>query len=132
MKDHEITRELIVPYMQAFQKGSPLARIVSKAILELSENGTIKELETKWLTPKKECWLTNGTNNETESMSLKSFWGIYVMSGATSTICFLLALIRQKKNNQPHLQANGGNQTLIKNTSPPDEIEIPVQTRDGT
>lgn len=119
--------------MQAFQKGSPIARIVSKAILELSENGTIRSLEKDWLTPSDECSSTSTTNKDTESLTLKSFWGIYLISGATSTICFLLALIRRQKlkNYQPNQQANGRN-SILKNTSPPAEIEIPVQTRDDT
>ncbi|PON57403.1 Ionotropic glutamate receptor [Trema orientale] len=115
----------------AFQKGSPIARIVSKAILELSENGTIRELERNWLTPSGECSSTGTTNNETESLTLKSFWVIYLLSGATSTICVLLALIHPQKKNQPHQQANGGNQTL-KTTFPLVKIEIPEQIRDDT
>uniref|UniRef100_A0A2N9G2Q9 Glutamate receptor n=1 Tax=Fagus sylvatica TaxID=28930 RepID=A0A2N9G2Q9_FAGSY len=34
-----------------FQKGSPIARDFSQAILRLSEAGILKELEEKWLTP---------------------------------------------------------------------------------
>ncbi|XP_062095850.1 glutamate receptor 2.9-like [Humulus lupulus] len=91
----------------AFQKGSPIARIVSKAILELIENGSIGQLERKTLTPLEECSSTSSTNKETDqSLSTKSFWGIYLMSGATSTICFLLALIRRLKNSQPHHNPN--------------------------
>ncbi|XP_050223519.1 glutamate receptor 2.7-like [Mercurialis annua] len=79
-----------------FQRGSPLRADVSKAILKLSENGTLKDLEKKWFAPSSEC-TGNANDNENESLSLKSFWGLYLISGATSTICLLLFLIRSLK-----------------------------------
>ena len=35
-------------FMQAFQKGSPLATDVSEAILTISKKGILKALEDKW------------------------------------------------------------------------------------
>ncbi|KAL5575315.1 hypothetical protein UlMin_017014 [Ulmus minor] len=99
-----------------FQKGSPIAIDVSEAILKLSENGNITLLEKKWLTPSDECSTMTNTN-ETQSLSLKSFWGIYLISGATSTIGFLLSLFRLQRSYRRQ-QANGGNQT------PSDKIGI--------
>jgi ionotropic glutamate receptor len=78
--------------MQIFQKGSPIARDFSKAILTLSENGKLKALEDAWLTPLDEC-STNKTSSTTQSLSLQSFWVLYLISFATSTICFLLSLL---------------------------------------
>ncbi|KAL6204782.1 hypothetical protein ACLB2K_022049 [Fragaria x ananassa] len=74
-----------------FQKGSPIARDFTKAILELLENGEIKKLQNEWLTPEEEC-SKNSTSNQPKSLSLNSFSGLYVISGATSTFCFLLSL----------------------------------------
>lgn len=85
--------------MQVFQKGSPLARDVSKAILQLLEQGELKRLEDKWLNPTGEC-SNNLTSKSTESLKLESFWILYVMSGATSTICFLLSKIHSLKSSQ--------------------------------
>ncbi|KAL5576635.1 hypothetical protein UlMin_018334 [Ulmus minor] len=93
-----------------FQKGSPIAIDVSEAILKLSENGNITLLEKKWLTPSDECSTITNTN-ETQSLSLKSFWGIYLISAATSTIGFLLSLFRLLRSYRRHQQANDGNQT---------------------
>ncbi|PON77900.1 Ionotropic glutamate receptor [Parasponia andersonii] len=92
-----------------FQKGSPIARDVSEAILKLSENGNITRLERQCLTPLDEC---SSTTIETERLSLKSFKAIYILSGATSTICFLISLVRLLRNYPCHQQANGGNQTI--------------------
>ncbi|KAJ7947054.1 Glutamate receptor [Quillaja saponaria] len=82
-----------------FQKGSPLARDFSEAILSLSENGTLKSLEDKWLSPSPKC-LTNSTSAEAESLSVQDFWGLYIISGATSTICLILSLLRLQRANQ--------------------------------
>ncbi|XP_058197510.1 glutamate receptor 2.8-like [Rhododendron vialii] len=75
-----------------FQKGCGLAADVSKAILELSENGTLKMLEEEWLTPDKECLKSETTTENIDSLSLQNFWGLFLFSAATSSICFLLFL----------------------------------------
>ncbi|GKU94448.1 hypothetical protein SLEP1_g7944 [Rubroshorea leprosula] len=74
----------------AFQKGSPIAADFSRAILKLFEDGTVKRLEDKWLDSR--CPV-NVTETSTDSLSLHSFWGLYLISGGTSTICFLLSII---------------------------------------
>lgn len=88
-----------------FQKGSPLARDVSKAILQLLQQGELKKLEDIWLNPTGVC--SNNLNSKsTESLKLGSFWILYVISGATSTICFLLSTIHSLKNNKSQ-ESNG-------------------------
>ncbi|WJX44269.1 hypothetical protein P8452_31266 [Trifolium repens] len=82
-----------------FQKGSPLVRDVSKAILELLQKGELKKLEDIWLNPTNVC--SNNLNSKnTESLKLGSFWILYVISGATSTICFLVSTIHSLKSRQ--------------------------------
>lgn len=98
--------------MQVFQKGSPLARDVSVAILKLLEQGEMKSLEEKWLNPSGDC-SNNGNSESTESLKLESFWVLYVISGGTSTICFLIFTIHYLKSRKsPHddeaHQGNGG------------------------
>ncbi|XP_012091712.1 glutamate receptor 2.9 isoform X1 [Jatropha curcas] len=75
-----------------FQKGSPITADVSKAILQLSENGQLRDLESEWISRPSEC-SSDAADSETESLSVENFWGLYVISGATSTFCFLLCLI---------------------------------------
>nr|XP_034893825.1 glutamate receptor 2.7-like [Populus alba] len=94
-----------------FQKGSPIAPDFSKAILKLSEDGELKRLEEKWFAPSREC-LSNATDNDiTGSLSLQNFWGIYVITGATSTICFLLFLFQLLKNYYKQEVEDRGNAT---------------------
>ncbi|KAL6203074.1 hypothetical protein ACLB2K_026778 [Fragaria x ananassa] len=70
-----------------FQKGSPITRDFSKIILDLLENGKMRNLQNHWLTRP-----TNTTSDMPESLSLKSFWGLFVISGTTSTFCSVIAL----------------------------------------
>ncbi|XP_059670052.1 glutamate receptor 3.5-like isoform X2 [Cornus florida] len=83
-----------------FQKGSTLAANVSKAILKLSENGKIKELEKQLFTPSSEC-LKSRTIEENDSLNIEDFLGLYVIYAATSTICFLLYLLKRKIKRTP-------------------------------
>lgn len=82
-----------------------MAKDFSKAILELLENGEIKKLQKEWLTPEEEC-SKNSTSNQ--SLSLNSFAGLYVISGVTSTFCFLLSLAIWLRRFQLQ-ETNGGN-----------------------
>ena len=83
--------------LQVFQKGSPIAADFSKAILKISENGVLKSLEERWFAPSPEC-SANATNDKTESLTLSSFWGLYLISGGTSTICFIIFLVGLLRN----------------------------------
>uniref|UniRef100_A0A6N2KGK4 Glutamate receptor n=1 Tax=Salix viminalis TaxID=40686 RepID=A0A6N2KGK4_SALVM len=90
----------------AFQKGSPIAADFSREILSLSEDGYLTKLEEKWFVPLHGCSRTSATNNNAESLSLRSFKGIYIVSAAISAICFLLSLIRLLRNSRPHQVAD--------------------------
>ncbi|XP_047163588.1 glutamate receptor 2.7-like [Vigna umbellata] len=96
-----------------FQKGSPVARDVSKAILHMSENAELKRLEEKWLISSGKCSNTTSDTNNPESLKLRSLWILYVISGATSTICLLLSTIQSlvKSTQQRQRVAPEGNDT---------------------
>ncbi|KAL7243635.1 hypothetical protein ACSBR1_015942 [Camellia fascicularis] len=84
-----------------FQEGSPIADDVSKAILQLSENGSLKRLEEEWLTPSSECLDSQNTKN-VDSLGLESFWGLFLFSIVTSCICFLIFVARLLRNYRHH------------------------------
>ncbi|KAK6283885.1 hypothetical protein POUND7_002837 [Theobroma cacao] len=95
-----------------FQKGSPMAADFSRAILKLSEDGTLKKLEEKWFAPSLVCSADVTDDSRTDSLSLHSFWGLYLISGATSTFCFLLFLahlLRKYGSQEDH----AGNLSLV-------------------
>lgn len=97
--------------MQIFQKGSPIAKDFSKAILELLENGYVRQLRNELLTPKKDC----SKNTRPESLHLNSFLGLFIICGATSTLCFLLSVtIWVKKFKQQEGNAGPSDESLWK------------------
>ncbi|KAF5201854.1 Glutamate receptor 2.2 [Thalictrum thalictroides] len=75
----------------AFPKGSPIARDFSKAFLKLSEDGTLNKLDSYWFKPSSQC-SDNNMNNQ--SLSLGNFWGLFLVTGLTSTIVLILYIVR--------------------------------------
>jgi hypothetical protein len=68
-------------------------------------------LEEKWFAQSRQCFSNATDNDKTESLSLQSFWGIYIITGATSTICFLLFLFHLLKNYHKQEVEDRGNAT---------------------
>ncbi|KAB1221991.1 Glutamate receptor 3.4 [Morella rubra] len=95
---------------QVFQKGSPMARDFSAAILKLSENGELKSLQDQWLTHSDQC-STNITSSKPESLGFQSFWALYLISFATSTICLLISLVYLSTSHPQDHDAYEGNET---------------------
>nr|GMD30088.1 glutamate receptor 3.4-like isoform X1 [Ipomoea batatas] len=71
----------------AFQRDSPLAVDMSTAILQLSENGDLQRIHDKWLS-KEGC--SQETEVDDSRLSLKSFWGLFLICGIA---CFLALLV---------------------------------------
>ncbi|KAK6124363.1 hypothetical protein DH2020_041856 [Rehmannia glutinosa] len=76
----------------AFQKGSPIADDVSQAILTLSENGRLKQLELEYFSSSHKC---SHNSDSVDSLSWQSFWGLYIFSAGTSAICYLMFSVHQ-------------------------------------
>ncbi|XP_077251166.1 glutamate receptor 2.7-like isoform X1 [Tasmannia lanceolata] len=76
-----------------FPKGSPLTSDMSKAILTLSENGRLRELEDQMMSGYTKC-SGSGTNlsDKNESLTLESFWLLFVLTGGISTLAVLIFL----------------------------------------
>ncbi|KAM4100837.1 hypothetical protein ACJW30_05G098300 [Castanea mollissima] len=74
-----------------FPKSSPIKKDFSEAILKLSKDGSLTRLEKKWLIPSSVC-STDKTYNTTDPLSIQSFWGLFLISVATSTILTKLIL----------------------------------------
>ncbi|XP_061951242.1 glutamate receptor 2.8-like [Populus nigra] len=72
----------------AFPKGSPLVPDVSRAVLNMTEGDKMKEIENAWFGKQSNC-PDSSTSVTSNSLSLKSFWGLFLIAGVAS----LLALI---------------------------------------
>ncbi|GAB2298616.1 hypothetical protein Dimus_032686 [Dionaea muscipula] len=101
----------------AFPKGSPISIDVSRAILTLTENGKVKDLEKKWLIGNTKCSdeTDESSDNGNGRLDVDSFWGLFVFSFATSTIClalsFIVPRVRKYRQHQREFKENlsGGN-----------------------
>ncbi|KAG1358993.1 glutamate receptor 2.7 [Cocos nucifera] len=74
----------------AFPKGSPIAEDFSRAILGLTEDGTLKKLEDKWFSFSLSNCPTPDKDRKRDSLSLDSFWVLFLFVGGTSTVVFLI------------------------------------------
>ncbi|KAG4390136.1 hypothetical protein AAZX31_06G217800 [Glycine max] len=76
-------------YGFVFPKGSPLLHSVNQALLNISENGTLRNLENNMLASE-ECEDITDPNVETTSLSPASFMVLFILTGGTSTIVLLI------------------------------------------
>ncbi|XP_049356240.1 glutamate receptor 2.8-like [Solanum verrucosum] len=73
----------------AFPKGSPLVADVSRAVIELTENGKILEMEQNWLRNEPTCAGQEESMNSI-TISLQSFKGLFAITGGVTAICLLV------------------------------------------
>ncbi|CAO2833706.1 unnamed protein product [Amaranthus hypochondriacus] len=76
----------------AFPRDSPLAPDMSTAILKLSENGDLQRIHDKWLTTSS-CSQDN-TEIESSQLHLKSFLGLFLISGIACIISLCIYFSR--------------------------------------
>ncbi|XP_021804508.1 glutamate receptor 3.6-like isoform X2 [Prunus avium] len=76
----------------AFPKDSPLATEMSTAILKLSERGDLQKIRDMWL--KRSACSTEGTKQAVDRLPLKSFSGLFLLSGITCSLALILHVIR--------------------------------------
>ncbi|KAJ8758795.1 hypothetical protein K2173_000516 [Erythroxylum novogranatense] len=76
----------------AFPRGSPLVSDVSRAILGVTEGGTMKNIEEKWFGKEGSCPDT-GTSISSNSLGIESFWGLFLITGGVSFLAILIYLI---------------------------------------
>ncbi|KAH0990287.1 hypothetical protein GBA52_001770 [Prunus armeniaca] len=71
-----------------FPKGSPLARDVSRGILNVNEGNQMKVIEDRWF--KKQNCVDPNSLVSSNSLSLESFWGLFLIAGVSSTLALLI------------------------------------------
>ena len=73
--------------MQVFPKGSPLVPDISRTILKVTE-----EIDKKLYRNKTTCPDQNNSASS-DSLTLESFWGLFLITGITSTSALILFLV---------------------------------------
>ena len=71
---------------------------VNKALLQVFESGKLREMENRMLAS--EGCEEMEPNGEITSLSLNSFWALFILTGSTSTIALLVYIIRMTALNR--------------------------------
>ncbi|KAJ6298314.1 hypothetical protein OIU76_019462 [Salix suchowensis] len=71
----------------AFPRGSPLLASINEALLKVSENGTLVQLENKFIRQDKQC---QDKDDEIHSLSPNGFRALFIITGGTSTIALVI------------------------------------------
>ncbi|KAF9666596.1 hypothetical protein SADUNF_Sadunf16G0245200 [Salix dunnii] len=71
----------------AFPRGSPLLSSINEALLKVSENGTLVELENKFIRLDKQC---QDKDDDIHSLSPNGFRALFIITGGTSTIALVI------------------------------------------
>ena len=77
---------------QAFPKGSPLVPDVSRAVLNMTEGDKMKEIENAWFGKQSNCPYSS-TSVTSNSLSLKSFWGLFLIAGVASLLALIIFMV---------------------------------------
>ncbi|KAL7599491.1 hypothetical protein Lser_V15G25076 [Lactuca serriola] len=73
-------------------KGSPMVADFTKALLNVSESGTLQEIERRMIGSEK-CVEMDSDHDEYESLGLGSFWSLLVLTSGTSTIALVIYVV---------------------------------------
>lgn len=87
-----LQRTIFFCFFQAFPRDSPLAIDMSTAILKLSENGNLQRIHDKWLM--RSACSSEGAKQDVDRLQIKSFWGLFLLSGMTCILALLIYLIK--------------------------------------
>jgi len=90
--------------MQGFPRESPLSIDMSTAILKLSENGDLQRIHDKWLT--RSACSSEGAKQGIDRLELKSFWGLFLLSGIACFIALLCYVARMAYRFSRHSNSN--------------------------
>lgn len=80
-------------YFQVFPKGSPLVPDVSRAILNVTEEDKMKQIADAWFGKQSSC-PDSSTLISSNSLSLKSFGGLFLIAGIASLSALLIFIVK--------------------------------------
>ncbi|KAJ6745285.1 GLUTAMATE RECEPTOR 2.9 [Salix koriyanagi] len=75
-----------------FPKGSPLVPHMSRAILNVTEGDKMEKIEKAWFGEKSGC-PESSTSISSNSLSLKSFWGLFLIAGLAASLALIIFLV---------------------------------------
>ncbi|PSS07255.1 Glutamate receptor 2.8 like [Actinidia chinensis var. chinensis] len=90
----------------AFPKGSPLVPDVSRAILNVTQGNKMIGLQKKWFGEEADCPEQDGTRVISDSLTLDSFKGLFLVAGISSVSSFILFVSNFLHENRDILASN--------------------------
>ncbi|KAF8035045.1 hypothetical protein BT93_C1157 [Corymbia citriodora subsp. variegata] len=90
-----------------FPKGSPLVPDISRAILNVTEGPEMTEIENSWLRSKTNCQ-DSTTSVSSNNLSLDSFWGLFLIAGASAVLALLIFIVMFVKRNWHVVASSSG------------------------
>ncbi|CAK7354098.1 unnamed protein product [Dovyalis caffra] len=75
-----------------FPKGSPLVPDISRAILNVTEGEKMKQIEDAWFGKKSSC-PDSSTSVSSNSLSLGSFWGLFLIAGFAAFSALIIFIV---------------------------------------
>ncbi|KAI3716236.1 hypothetical protein L6452_23436 [Arctium lappa] len=79
------------------QKGSPMLLDFTKALLNVSESGTLRHMEQRMI-GSEHCVDMESIHDDYESLGLHSFWSLFLFTGGTSTVALAIYVIISLRN----------------------------------
>ncbi|GJM98779.1 hypothetical protein PR202_ga15817 [Eleusine coracana subsp. coracana] len=95
-----------IPYLKAFPRGSPLTPEISRGILEVASSDKMAQLE-KQLYGDTEC-PEKDDSQTSSSLTLHSFLGLFIITGASSFLALILHVAITLYNNWDDLTSDNG------------------------
>ncbi|KAL9400486.1 hypothetical protein Peur_009447 [Populus x canadensis] len=77
---------------EVFPKGSPLVPDISRAILNVTEGDKMKQIEGAWFGKKSTC-PESRPSISSNSLSLKSFWGLFLIAGLAALLALIIFVV---------------------------------------
>lgn len=90
-------------HWQVFPKGFPAVSDISRAIIQLTDDGIIQEMEQRWLSSNLECRDPDRSGSPSR-VSLRSFLVLFTITGCVTLTCLVVSLLIDLHNERSFLQ----------------------------
>ncbi|XP_059640870.1 glutamate receptor 2.7-like isoform X2 [Cornus florida] len=90
----------------AFPKGSPFVADVSRRVLDVTEGDGMARLARKWLGDEADCAEQDGTIVTSDSLTLDSFRGLFLIAGVSSSFALIMYFFIFLHENKDILTSN--------------------------
>ncbi|KAK4492413.1 hypothetical protein RD792_003218, partial [Penstemon davidsonii] len=97
---------------QVFEKGSPLVADVSRAVIKVTEDGTLSKIEGRWIKDQKGS-PEGVASSDLTTATLKMFQSLFGISGGIATTCLLVFIATYMYENRDFVRRISNSSTTI-------------------